>query len=612
MKRFILLPLFIAVLLPLTATAQHYVKVVNPTTSLEGQSYEKGHIFPSEIDSAKACYIHISKQSDKQNNQRHGVVTGAKFLINKFDITPSKVEFYDSADEIRSNCFKEGIIVIAIDSNTFIPYDDIDFIAAIVVKHKIDSIKTIIKEKCVYDDTKKVLDCTLSPYGCLCKGNKYNLDKIVEVQNNEQITFVIETEDIPDITFYARELVNANPKDVKSKSNVGNWFKGNWWVVLIGVVIILFVVLLIIVIIKHPNLQKSQKSKEEPKRKEKERIESISSTENLASTKSENSTEVITQIVFDEKLYQKSKKIEEIVIATDKKAEQIESKTKSMREALEEQKKVLSDIKALVSNSDEKKQLLEKTRALEKATQELSNAKTEIIGLEEQVNDLKKKTEIKGIVQILDCAKFVSFAKNIIDECVNAEDQIYQYWNTLTDVDQQKINYFLGKMQLAKTQVNFARWNGLIATLEIDGYVKNGDYIKYLTNLSNKDKLAFLEKRFFEDILRPYVGNVVLFMEQIRTIQKLGVKEVFKGNLEGVINSICTKCFEQGVTIDYRKLYEKVTEYDSLEIEESVPKAIQKAISNIEEEDILLYVDKYAVNLKSGEFIEKTRCVVKI
>ena len=68
MKRFILLPLFIAVLLPLTATAQHYVKVVNPTKSLEGQSYEKGYIFPSEIDSAKACYIHISKQGDIPNS----------------------------------------------------------------------------------------------------------------------------------------------------------------------------------------------------------------------------------------------------------------------------------------------------------------------------------------------------------------------------------------------------------------------------------------------------------------------------------------------------------------------------------------------------------------
>lgn len=613
MKRFILLPLLVVVLFSITATAQHHVKVVNNTQSTRGEHYKKGFIFTMEIDSAKAYYIYIEEQSTNEKTRKGGVVNGAIFKITQYNTDIKKVHFNDDRAIDRYDAFIKAKIVIKINDSIYVPYDDIDFLDASIVKQKHDYIKTIIKEKCIYDDTEKVLDCTLSPYHYLYKGTKYKPEKIIGVQNNEQITFIIETEDIPNITFYACELANTMPRDVQSKSNVGNWFKENWWVLLVGVVIILFVVLLIIMIIKHPNLQKSQKSKEEPKRKEKEKIESIRLTENPASTKSENPTEVVTQIVFDEKLYQKSKKIEEIVIATDKKAEQIESKTKSMREALEEQKKVLSDIKALVSNSDEKKQLLEKTRALEKTTQELSDAKTKITGLEEQVNDLKKKKDVKGVVQILDCAKFVSFAKNIIAECIIAENQIYQYWNTLTDTDQQKINFFLGKIQLAKTKVDFTRWNGLIATLEIDGYVKNEDYIKYLTNLSNKDKILFLEKRFFEDILRPYVGQIVLFMEQIRTIQKLGVKEVFKGgNIEGMINSICTKCFEQGVTIDYRKLYEKVTDYDSLEIEESVPKAIQKAISNIEEEDILLYVDKYAVNLKSGEFIEKTRCVVKI
>ena len=87
-----------------------------------------------------------------------------------------------------------------------------------------------------------MLDCTLSPYHYLYKGKKYKPEKIIGVQNNEQITFIIETEDIPNITFYACELANTNPKDVQSKSNVGNWFKENWWVLLVGVVIILFVV----------------------------------------------------------------------------------------------------------------------------------------------------------------------------------------------------------------------------------------------------------------------------------------------------------------------------------------------------------------------------------
>ena len=124
--------------------------------------------------------------------------------------------------------------------------------------------------------------------------------------------------------------------------------------------------------------------------------------------------------------------------------------------------------------------------------------------------------------------------------------------------------------------------------------------------------MVFLNKRFFEDILRPYVGAIILFLEQIRTANKIGVSTVCNENIEGFINSICTRCREQGVLVDYRKLYENVSEYDSLEIDENIPDTIKKVITNVEKEDILLYVDKYAVNLKSGEIAEKTRCYIKI
>ena len=43
-----------------------------------------------------------------------------------------------------------------------------------------------------------------------------------------------------------------------------------------------------------------------------------------------------------------------------------------------------------------------------------------------------------------------------------------------------------------------------------------------------------------------------------------------------------------------------------------LPILLKKVIAKVEEEDTLLYVDKYAVNLKSGEIAEKTRCYIKI
>ena len=607
MKKITFLLLIIVVLFSVTATAQHYVKVSSPTKSLKGIPYNEGHIFPIEIDSANAYYIHIEKQHTNLTYQKGGVLNGAIFKITQYNTNIKQVHFNDNDGTDRNGAFMNAKIVIKVADSIFVPLNDIKFLDATVVKQKTDSIKTIIENSCIYNPTKYVLDCTKSMYQYIYKGKERNPDKLVDVKNNEKITFLTETEEIPNIIFKAFELAKYEQNNAKSNAFNVEWLKEYWWLIMLGVILILLMIWGVIWIIKHPRLHKTLQSKKKCKRQAKSNMDSSTL---IAPAKPIN---VEGQVVYDERLYKKHDKIEGIVISIEDKTKLIESKSKSIKEALEEQKKVLNDIKSLVSNSDDKKQLLEKTRELESKAQELSDAKTKIQGLEEEVNILKKKTDIKGVVQVLDCAKFVNFAKNIMAECINAENQIYQYWSTLTDADQQKLNFFLGKIQLAKTKVNFAKWNGLIATLEVDGYVKDEDYVKYLTNLSNKDKIVFLEKRFFEDILRPYVGSVVLFMEQIRTIQKLGVKEVFKeGNLEGMINSICTKCFEQGVIIDYRKLYEKVTEYDSLEIEENIPKAIQKAISNIDEEDVLLYVDKFAVNLKSGELMEKTRCVVKI
>ena len=45
----------------MTVAAQHYVKIVNNTTSINGTQYKSGDILPVEVDSAEACYIHIRR-----------------------------------------------------------------------------------------------------------------------------------------------------------------------------------------------------------------------------------------------------------------------------------------------------------------------------------------------------------------------------------------------------------------------------------------------------------------------------------------------------------------------------------------------------------------------
>ena len=83
----------------MTAAAQHYVKIVNNTTSINGTQYKSGDILPVEVDSAEACYINIITQSTRENNRRNGVINGAKFKITDNTGNPSTVKFYDNNNE---------------------------------------------------------------------------------------------------------------------------------------------------------------------------------------------------------------------------------------------------------------------------------------------------------------------------------------------------------------------------------------------------------------------------------------------------------------------------------------------------------------------------------
>lgn len=316
------------------------------------------------------------------------------------------------------------------------------------------------------------------------------------------------------------------------------------------------------------------------------------------------SNETISPVV-DEKLHQK--------------LADVLSRIETTQSTVSKQTATLESIKSLVSNTEDKKQLAQKNQELEAEKKKSANAiaqknaaLSEIEKLKGNIAQLQANSQIGGVLQVAECSAFVSFAQKVIGECAKAENIAIKYWSSLNSKDQQVLNGFLSKFHMTKCNIDLAKWNGIIATLDLKGYIKNNEYITYLTPLSDKDRMVFLNKRFFEDILRPYVGAIILFLEQIRTANKIGVSAVCNENIEGFINSICTRCHEQGVLVDYRKLYEKVTEYESLEIDENIPDTIKEVIAKVEKEDTLLYVDKYAVNLKSGEMTEKTRCYIKI
>ncbi len=566
-------------LFSMTATAQHYVRVNNDLKLKTEINFFAGSILPKEVDSI--LYIRIIK--DKKPLNRNGVTTGAVFPLEKYDSDIAKCGFRDTKGELRSDCFDEAEIIVKY-NNTYIPYNDIDFVPVQQInKDSISTIRDSIISHCTYDSSKKTLTSNGCPYMYIRKGVKIGYPNLEDVDDSENIEFIIDDKLVPNLVFSVKDFIKEE-SHTKGEIDDNKWYSKYWKEILFSALILLLLILVALWFVKRKNNIKASQE---------------------TSNNNPEETHEVSALVVDEKLHQK--------------LADVLARIETTQNAVNKQTAALESIRLLVSNTEDKKQLAQKNQELEAEKKKTDSAITQrdtalsnIEKLKKEIVQLQAGSQIEGAVQVAEYSSFVSFAKKIVSECVDAENTGIRYWSTLGNKDQQLLNGFLSKFQMAKCQINLAKWNGIIATLDLKGYIKNDEYITYLTPLSDKDRLAFLSKRFFEDILRPYVGATILFLEQIRTAAKIGVSLACNENIEGFINSICTKCYEQGVLIDYRKLYEKVTEFDTLEIDENIPDTIKKVIAKIEEEDILLYVDKYAVNLKSGEMAEKTRCYIKI
>ena len=619
MKRFysFIALMMLAASFSMTAIAQHYVKVVKNTESINGQPYSQGQVLSVEIDSAKSCYIHIIEQKpDKIRNgqvtyvyTKGGVTNGAKFQITEFSTDIKNVKFTDAQNDERSNCFNSAEILVKITESDYLKYDDIDFLDAADVKNNTDEVKKEILEACTYQHGTQELDFSKCAYQYKYKTYTGKEPKQYAVSPDAVITFLTNEKDIPNIELKAKDF--KEPAQTKKPeynlwTKFVNVFKERWmlWTIIVAVVVIGIGAITLLSVLKKrkssdDGMERNQKNH---KQHHKEK----------AQCKEQKSYDVCSPInnPINDKLLQKVDIVSTQVTTNQTKLERLET--------------TLKEIKQLVSNTDEKKLLDQKNKELEAEKKKLSDAIAEkktlvaekdaanqrIGELQAEIKSLKAGSSIEGATQINGYSAFVTFAQKIMQECMKVEGIVVKYLNSLKEKDSQILVPFILKFQAAKDNEKLARWNGIIATLDLKGYVKDEEYVSYLAKES--DKVGFLEKRFFQDILRPYVGAVILLLEQIRTAPQIKVSMACNDNIEGYINSVCTKCAERGVTIDYKKLYEKVTDFESLEIEDNVPNSIKKYLSHIEEEELLLYVDRYAVNLKTGELAEKTRCFIKI
>lgn len=278
--------------------------------------------------------------------------------------------------------------------------------------------------------------------------------------------------------------------------------------------------------------------------------------------------------------------------------------------------KKIINVESLVSNDDEQKILdLKKAKEqLEKDKKELNDAITqkndEIKKHLSEIENIKKVTSIVGAEKINGYEHFLSFSKHILESCTKAEQLCYNFKRNISAENQLKFEGYFCEFLLSRPTNQILSWNGIFSTLDLNGYAKIPQFSLYIKNKTDKEKVDFLNKQFFEDVVRPYVSSILVLLEQLRTSEAFGIANPIKQQFENAINEILILCKDEEISVDFHKLFEPINSYETVEIADNlIPLSVEKNI-NIEQHDVLLFVKKYAVNSKVSDSKEKTVCFI--
>ena len=304
-------------------------------------------------------------------------------------------------------------------------------------------------------------------------------------------------------------------------------------------------------------------------------------------------------------------------LTTSVKPEQISSKLESIGGAV-------NTIKTMVSNTDEKKRIEELTKKVSEQESSIQDLKRKLSTAKDTINDrdntintlndgieqFKKQLAIPGSEEVQGIEHFVSFARHLIDTITSAENRLVQEWILNTEINEkQREGYFIANEYANRPSKEVEKWMGILSTLKFKSVIIDPELVKYLKSVPAGDRASFITKQFVESVLSPLVSCSLVLFEQFRTGKEWGYKGTMSDFCASTINEIISLCKAEDIIVDYRKLYEKLSNYDTVEIEDTVPEPVSEWI-DVTRKDIVLYVKNYSISSKLLNHTEKTSCVV--
>lgn len=533
------------------------------------------------------------KPKSKSRNTDGGVIIGAEFNITQFDSDKRKIHFKDNVGD-RYDVGPAGVefetIIYVNDNKDTVAFDPNKM--KIIPAGSVAERENEMKSDVIYNEIKGTLNFKSGLKGkyMLLKENEKPYkrpltisDNNINVEKDDRSIYLI----LSDGDNFIRDI-NIPLSELRAKET---WWEQHynqvlWSVLAIFVVLVLFILAMLIY------------------RKNKR-------------TSSREKNNAPTEIVDNDRDADS-----DLHTTIKGSKESVGSYYKTLMEDSNIIKKKLDNIESLVSNTEDKQKILQLTKTKDDLSskinvkiKEIGDLKETIIRKDKEITDLnividkiKKASAIVGAERLIGYEHFLSFAKHILGSCAKAEQLCYSFNKSQPAEEQLRLEGYFCEYLMSKPTNQILDWNSILSTLDLNGYIKAPQFAVYIKSKADKEKIDFLCKQFFENVVRPYVSSVLVLLEQLRASEIVGVVNSVKQEFDVAINELLTLCKGEGVVVDFHKLLEPISSYELVEIADNIiPLSVERNIKK-DQHDVVLFVQKYAVNSRVSDTKEKTIC----
>lgn len=228
---------------------------------------------------------------------------------------------------------------------------------------------------------------------------------------------------------------------------------------------------------------------------------------------------------------------------------------------------------------------------------------------EKTILELRKALNVTGAIVLNGASDFVNDTGELLKVGRNTEKLIVDFLTQIDGDDSAKFAYFIKQYVSSIDSEKRDRWNSILSTLSIKGYIKDADAIKYLNAKgceSNENKLDWLKKFVYEEFLKDYLSSLIVMLESIKCSKLYGLTQPVKADIQKDIDNLLSVSKKNGITIHYQPLLKDLNDYENIQISTTLPVGVNLFYSC---KNKPLLVIKYGVSSEKSTKSSKTEIV---